>query len=512
MKNIICLFLLLSYLSQVEGQHTLKIATGQHLKISGATTLILHNTQFINNGSFDAATGSVIIKGNANNQQASIGGTSNTVFYNLKIDKTANGAKLTNSLQVDNQLDMTSGNLDLNGNNLTLGSANGQILNESSSSYIHGSNGGFVQKTQDLNNPNGINAGNIGVAITSTANFGSTLIKRSHTAQNVDGVNGILRYYNVTPTTNTGLNATVRLSYLDHELNSIAEADLEPFRYNGNSWDYYDVNSADVATNYVEATGLNSMDSLTLAGSRIKLMPKVMFQGPYAGGQMNDLLRSKNLLPTNEPFTNLGFTQVGGGGETIDPAVLAVTGNDAIVDWVFLELRDKNNPTTVLRTRSGLIQKDGDIVDLNGISPISFPGVSADDYYVAVRHRNHLGIRTSTAMSISSLASAIDYTDPSTAIHGTNSRADLGNNTMGLWAGNTSGDAMVRATGPPFINDYSKLLSYLGSQTNIVFDTYTREDVNMDGNVRAVGPPAINDYSKLLNVLGTVTNIIFESL
>ena len=32
----------------------------------------------------------------------------------------------------------------------------------------------------------------------------------------------------------------------------------------------------------------------------------------------------------------------------------------------------------------------------------------------------------------------------------------------------------------------------------------------MDGTVRVTGPPTINDYSKLLNILGTPTNIITE--
>ena len=54
---------------------------------------------------------------------------------------------------------------------------------------------------------------------------------------------------------------------------------------------------------------------------------------------MQDQLRIAGLLPTTEPYTAMGYDHVGGGGEQTSPAVLATTGNNAIVDWVLLELR-----------------------------------------------------------------------------------------------------------------------------------------------------------------------------
>ena len=43
-----------------------------------------------------------------------------------------------------------------------------------------------------------------------------------------------------------------------------------------------------------------------------------------------------------EPYTGgmSGFTHIGGGGETTTPSVLAITGNNAEVDWVFTELHE----------------------------------------------------------------------------------------------------------------------------------------------------------------------------
>jgi hypothetical protein len=54
-------------------------------------------------------------------------------------------------------------------------------------------------------------------------------------------------------------------------------------------------------------------------------------------------------------------------------------------------LRDENDPAVIVQRRAGLIQRDGDIVDLDGVSPLTFTGGASGNYYVTVRHRNHLG-------------------------------------------------------------------------------------------------------------------------
>jgi len=68
-----------------------------------------------------------------------------------------------------------------------------------------------------------------------------------------------------------------------------------------------------------------------------------------------------------------------------DPTTLfAVEGEDALVDWVRVELRDKNNYTNIIATRSGLVQRDGDVIDLNGEMGLRFKGLDVDDYYIVV--------------------------------------------------------------------------------------------------------------------------------
>jgi hypothetical protein len=138
----------------------------------------------------------------------------------------------------------------------------------------------------------------------------------------------------------------------------------------------------------------------------VALSAKVFLQGPYnqSTGLMNDQIRAGKLIPLKEPYSEMtGFEFVnGGGGETTTQAVFDVVGANAIVDWVFLQLRDKNTQA-VSYTRAALVQRNGTVVDVDGISPVIFQNVPADSYYVTVRHRNHLGVMTGTPQAFTNI-------------------------------------------------------------------------------------------------------------
>ncbi|MCP3932047.1 MAG: hypothetical protein GY705_23490, partial [Bacteroidetes bacterium] len=271
-------------------QNTLKI-TGNNVKVNGTTSIVLNNTQFVNNGTFDAATGTVSITGTGTDAQSAIGGTSTTTFYNLTINKSSNGIQLGNSIQIDNQLTMTSGNLDLNGSNITLGSANGTIASESASSYIHGSAGGEVIKVVDLGAPSDENPGNMGASISSAANLGSTTIARGHLVQTDAGGISIKRYFDITPTTNSGLAATLRFNYFDHELNTITESELELWRKSGASWANQGYTTRDASNNYVELTGIDAFSRWTLTSDANALPVELLSFSATRLGERKSLLK-----------------------------------------------------------------------------------------------------------------------------------------------------------------------------------------------------------------------------
>ncbi|HQV37549.1 MAG TPA: M12 family metallo-peptidase [Flavobacteriales bacterium] len=240
----------------------------------------------------------------------------------------------------------------------------------------------------------------------------------------------------------------------------------------------------------------------------IILSISVLLQGPYrvSDGLMVDSLRAADLLPTDEPYTVMGFPVAG--PVTVDPAVFTVTGPDAIVDWMLVELRNATDPTVVEETRVGLLQRDGDLTALDGVSPLGFCS-NAGNYRVVVRHRNHLGCMSGTYL-LSSTATDIDFSLAGTSTYGTNSRKVEGS-VMLLWSGNVNGNTTVSYTGAG--NDRDPILQALGSSPVTGFISgYWGTDVNMDGKVRYTG--ANNDRDLILsNIGGSVpSDVVNEQL
>ncbi len=251
--------------------------------------------------------------------------------------------------------------------------------------------------------------------------------------------------------------------------------------------------------------------------------PKVYLQGPYSsGGMMNDGLRTAGVIPLTEPYTTLSnYTHNAtgsGGGETISSSLLAATGTPAndIVDWVFAQLHDGSSGA-VINTRSVLLQRDGDVVDVDGtgaITPyINFAGNLPATYYVSIRHRNHLGVRTNSnfALARTTTTSYNFSTSLGQAYSGgivNNTMATLESGVFGLWGGNANGDMASRRTGPTAAqNDYLAFLAFIGTNTSIP-GVYHRTDYNMDGTTRRTGPtPVTNDYLKFLSILLSATII-----
>lgn len=249
-----------------------------------------------------------------------------------------------------------------------------------------------------------------------------------------------------------------------------------------------------------------------IAPTTVTMNIKVFLEGPFDGvSEMHDDLRGLASFPLSEPYTGLGFTQVGdGGGESISSTVLSVSGSNAIVDWIMVELRDKTDNTSVLNTRVGLLQSDGDIVDLDGSSALEM-SVGADDYYIAVRHRNHLGVLSANTVALSTTSTAsIDFTLPSTPTFGTNAQKNISGVTA-MYTGNANPDNVLKYTGSQ--NDRDKILVKIGgSVPTAIFNGYCIEDVNLDGVAKYTGSGNDRDLI-LVNIGGSVpTSTLDEQL
>ncbi len=291
---------------------------------------------------------------------------------------------------------------------------------------------------------------------------------------------------------------------------------------NCSQWLAHDINLSayDGRTILLRFTNVNDygnylyLDNVSLTQNGLKLAVKLMLEGPYesATNRMHDDLRAASLIPTTEPYTALGFTQASdGGGESLLPAALANTGDNAIVDWVLVELRAAATPTTIVATRAALLQRDGDVVDINGSSTIALLAPSADSYHLAVRHRNHLGAMLGVPTGLSTnLLTGVDFTDPLLPTYGTDARKTIGGTAV-LWTGNALRDAQVKYTGS--LNDRDPILVTVGSTTpNNTINGYLDTDTNLDGTVKYTGSG--NDRDPLLINVGSTTpnNVRVEQL
>lgn len=194
----------------------------------------------------------------------------------------------------------------------------------------------------------------------------------------------------------------------------------------------------------------------------LTLAIKAFLSGPYDTN--TNLMRAdlgSALLPTNTPYTD---------GATANSSVFDVTGTNAIVDWVFVELRNKNDITTVLHSSSALLQRDGDVVAMDGTSVLAITA-TADDYYISISHRNHIAIATDATYSLNGTATTIDFTNVNNIRGGATAVSQV-NGVYVLIPGDTDGNGQVQ------LADYIAGLGLVGQAA------YTTADINMDGQVQ----------------------------
>ncbi|WP_299885924.1 glycosyl hydrolase family 18 protein [uncultured Lacinutrix sp.] len=227
--------------------------------------------------------------------------------------------------------------------------------------------------------------------------------------------------------------------------------------------------------------------------STLGALPKIYLQGsainPNTGEEslMRDDLRVAGIIPTTSPYAS--------SPATCNASVFNITGANAIVDWVEVELRSSGNNTIIVERQSGLLQRDGDIVATDGTSPLSF-NQAAGNYYVAIRHYNHLAVMTTNTVALNSVANVIDFTDANNQItFGTDAQTTFGMfaGKVGMWAGDSNGDGR---------------LNYSGTFSE---STSIRSQVFNDPNNSVFGGPPVANYASI-GYLGTDINMDGETL
>ena len=156
-----------------------------------------------------------------------------------------------------------------------------------------------------------------------------------------------------------------------------------------------------------------------------------------------------------------------------------------------------------MASRAALLRRDGQVVGVDGVNGVEFRGHVPDLYYVAVRHRNHLGIATANAVLLGFTATTMDFTTGSIALMGGLGSTVLVGGTRCLRAGDANGDGRVSYTGPD--NDRDAVLFRIGgANTAGTFAGYATEDINMDGVTRYTNSG--NDRDRIISALGGMPN------
>jgi len=242
----------------------------------------------------------------------------------------------------------------------------------------------------------------------------------------------------------------------------------------------------DQGVTFIQFDGITSLTGGTGAvktlEQSLRVSPKVYLNNyDIATGLMNDYLKTIVNFPISDPYSTLplsqNFTHVKSGPTaTISPAVLTTNGNNSIVDWMFLELRQGSaGATTVSQTKAALLQRDGDVVDVDGVSPVSFFGVPSSNY-ITIRHRNHLGFRTDGIYPLTATPTVLNLTDNSVALNGAYPLSAVTANISAMNGGDANSDGSI-----------DSIDSIDWETQNGLFDDYLlNSDYNMDGSVDSI--------------------------
>ncbi|MEM6343573.1 MAG: lamin tail domain-containing protein [Bacteroidota bacterium] len=224
---------------------------------------------------------------------------------------------------------------------------------------------------------------------------------------------------------------------------------------------------------------------------------------------MRDDLRQKALIPLVDPYI---------GERSVKSDILAINGDSALVDWVLLELRSAVD-SQVVSQKPALLQRDGDIVDVDGQSSILFFADQITDYqqsdsfFLAIRHRNHLGVMSSKLRYFDPNEAVVDFRQGNN-LWGNDPQQSLTAGIYGLWSGDANGSGAVIFQGGG--NDPSEVfIKVLSDSSNVSFarnyilEGYLDTDLNLDGSTIFQGGGS--DVSTVfINVLSHPANTSFN--
>ena len=199
---------------------------------------------------------------------------------------------------------------------------------------------------------------------------------------------------------------------------------------------------------------------------------KIYLEGPFLANQMIPYLNLLGNIPLEQPYINQPWNY--GGNEIVESIP-----NADIVDWVLVELRSSSGdastaiPDSTIDMKACFLSKSGFIVDLDGISPISLNVSTENNLFIAIWHRNHLGVISNFPLVESAGVYNYDFTTSANqTFAGLYTMKEI---SPGIW-GTLSGDGLNDIR----INNEDKNEIWEQDYQEV---GYKKGDFNMDGQV-----------------------------
>jgi uncharacterized protein (DUF1501 family) len=165
---------------------------------------------------------------------------------------------------------------------------------------------------------------------------------------------------------------------------------------------------------------------------------RIFLEGFYdqSTGIMRTTLSDQGMLPLQQPYDVAPYNYSGTEILTEIP--------DNVVDWLLVELRDKNDVNIVLGRRAALLRRDGQVIGLNGGLGVAFDNLLPDSYYIAIYHRSHIAVVSNGAVDLLDVSSVYDFTADGSAALGTGQLKEI-NGVYALFAGDYNGSGIADA-------------------------------------------------------------------
>jgi len=217
-----------------------------------------------------------------------------------------------------------------------------------------------------------------------------------------------------------------------------------------------------------DGSGCSMTESVNISGDGVQLSASLLLEGALKDNHriMTTDLHRQSVLPLEQPY----------GGQTDyykkETSNLLIFDKGHIVDWVIVELRDKDDYELVSGKRVGLLLANGKIADMDGSSPLLFSDIPQDDYYVYIKHRNHLPIMSASPVTTVANVMNIDFrvTDSYSGLGASQKEVVPGVWTM--YSGDVNDDRDI--------NGVDKLE---WSLQNGNFGKYSSNDLNLDADI-----------------------------